>query len=197
MHLSFLMWFEQFDQPMATKERRTAHESCPRGSIYGRFTQMWLIYGTSNIPYMDPMVFECGNSHFFRWWPASPKFLGLARHEEKHYVVSWLKTYLPLPGSWFCNRKLLELSTFPLSTFYMFLVVSSNSQHPSSARTQEPPEMVYTECEVGCSSSLRSAYDIVWVNQGMVKIHLEIIVCIYVYAPMNQMYIYVSMYRSI
>lgn len=91
VHLSFLMWFEQFDQPMAMKERQTADESCPLGSIYSIFTQMWLIYGTSNIPYMHPMGFECGNFRFFKWWPASPKFLGLARHEEKQYVVSWLK----------------------------------------------------------------------------------------------------------
>ena len=134
----------------------------------------------------------------FQGWPASPECLGLARHEEKQYVVSWLKNHLPLPGSCFCNRMLLELSTFPLSTFYRFLVVSSNSQHSSSARTQEPPEMVYTECKVGFSSPLRSAYDIVWVNQGMVKIHLEINVCIYVYVPMNLMYILnLSMYRSI
>ena len=76
VHLSFLMWFEQFDQPMAMKERRTANESCPIGSIYGIFTQIWLIYGKCNIPYMDPMGFECGNFHFFKRWPASPKFLG-------------------------------------------------------------------------------------------------------------------------
>ena len=66
MRLSFLMWFEQFDQPMAMKERRTADESCPIGAICGIFTRMWLIYGKSNIPYIDPMGFECGNFHFFK-----------------------------------------------------------------------------------------------------------------------------------
>ena len=73
---------------------------------------------------------------------------------------------VPLPWSW--NYLPLLCQPFAGSLCFpweMFLVVSSNSQHPSSARTQEPPEMCNTQVirneNIVFSASLRIGYDII------------------------------------